>query len=344
MMIRPLVMDDGVVADSSAALSPGRAEPPLAPAPRGEGFAVVYGALRSGTTLLHLMFDGHPQIANPGEMDFLVDHLIEDPQAPGGWRYDVQALHDDRIFRIYDLAIPPQARGLELLDAFLQQIAARTPHKVVLLNIHRHAERLMKVMPGLRLIHLVRDPRDVAASSVQMGWAATLYHGVNHWIESEAAWDRVAPTLRRERVAELSYESLIRAPEQELGRICGLVGLGYDPAMMSYPSRSNYTAPDLRLIEQWKRKGKPAALALVESRAGTLMRRRGYTPVQRPVTVGRVRKIRLKAADVSGRMRFGLGRYGADFLLEKLARWARMTDAHRRVRLRMQQVETLHLK
>ncbi|MDZ7627639.1 MAG: sulfotransferase [Parvularculaceae bacterium] len=33
----------------------------------------ICGALRSGTTLLRIMVNHHPQLSNPGEMDFLFE-------------------------------------------------------------------------------------------------------------------------------------------------------------------------------------------------------------------------------------------------------------------------------
>jgi hypothetical protein len=57
----------------------------------------VYGALRFGTTVFRLMLDAHPQIANPGEMDFLFDYLYPDHTHSTGWRYDLDGLKLDRI-------------------------------------------------------------------------------------------------------------------------------------------------------------------------------------------------------------------------------------------------------
>ncbi|WP_425596530.1 sulfotransferase, partial [Roseobacter litoralis] len=39
---------------------------------------VLYGALRSGTTLVRLILDAHPDICCPGERDFMVDSLYDD--------------------------------------------------------------------------------------------------------------------------------------------------------------------------------------------------------------------------------------------------------------------------
>src|SRR6056297_1046670 len=56
----------------------------------------VYGALRSGTTLLRLMLDAHPSLSCPGETDFLFDHLSITDDGP---LLDEEALEQDRIYR-----------------------------------------------------------------------------------------------------------------------------------------------------------------------------------------------------------------------------------------------------
>ena len=56
----------------------------------------IYGALRSGTTLLKLVLDMHSDIDNPGEFDFLTDCLSQD--ASGHWVADREYLLANRIF------------------------------------------------------------------------------------------------------------------------------------------------------------------------------------------------------------------------------------------------------
>ena len=57
---------------------------------------IIYGALRSGTTLLRLMLDGHPGISCPGEADFLVDYISEEHKE---FKIDFKELEENRIFK-----------------------------------------------------------------------------------------------------------------------------------------------------------------------------------------------------------------------------------------------------
>lgn len=49
--------------------------------------------------MFRLMLNHHPQIANPGEVDFLFDFLIPSNMHPSGWRYDLPSLRRNRIFQ-----------------------------------------------------------------------------------------------------------------------------------------------------------------------------------------------------------------------------------------------------
>lgn len=305
----------------------------------------VYGALRSGTTMFRLMLDAHPQILHRGERDFLFDHLHPDPSHPTGWRYDRAGLALDAIFRGSGLTLPAGKDGLDLFWDFLGQLKAGADTRILSLNIHRNIDKLAAILPGVKIIHLVRDPRDVARSSVAMGWAATLYHGVGHWVQTEEAWDRVAPGLDPALVHELRYEDLLMDLPKVLEGVCAFIECAYDGAILTYHETSSYGPPDPGLVGQWKRKSDPREIRDLEARAADLMLRRGYAlsaPVQGP---GLMRRMRLDIVNRLGRWRFGVERYGAALYFgEKITRWLRLEAWHRSIRSRMDAIRRRHLK
>lgn len=306
----------------------------------------VFGALRSGTTVFRLMLDAHPEISNPGEMDFLFDHLVEEPDAPGGWQYDLEKLRLDRIFRAAKLNIRPALSGLEQLDDFLRQLRDRHGGPPVLsINIHRNADRLIKVLPEVKIIHMLRDPRDVARSSIQMGWAGTLYHGVGHWMKTEAAWDRVAPQVPASHLLTLSYERLFEATEDSLAEVCQFLGIDYTPAMLTYHQNTTYAPPDPSLVRQWQRKSAPRDIDLLEYRAGGLMTRRGYALSGSAPVPGLPRLARLEVSNKLAVWKFGANRFGTvTYFSEKLTRWLGWNSRNRAIRLRMDDIQARQLK
>lgn len=233
---------------------------------------VLYGALRSGTTLLRLILDAHPRLHCPGERDFMLDHLYP---GPGGLRLDRAGLELDRVFRSSRLAMPT-GEGAETFADFLRQ--QEKDDSTLVLVIHREFERLLDLVPDLRIIHLLRDPRDVARSSIGLGWAGSTWYGVDHWIGTETQWNRVSSRLTPEQVLNVHYEELLARPKQILEQICVFLGQSYDPAMMSYSETSTYSAIDPGLRYQWKNKQSELEVALVEHKLGSLLVARGYAP------------------------------------------------------------------
>ncbi len=232
----------------------------------------LYGALRSGTTLLRLMLDAHPQISCPGETDFIFDHLP--PGATPTTSYDADVLEENRIYRSHMGKFPDVDMPVPTPDAFLEQI--RSKGDVAILVMHRRVARLLEIYPDMPIVHLVRDPRDVARSSIGMGWAADVYYGANHWIRTESDWQQHAAKMNPDQVLRVQYETLIREPEETLSGICDFAGIPYDPEMLNYASSTTYDRPDPSLIEQWRRKQTPHEIGMVEAKVGPLLEQSGY--------------------------------------------------------------------
>lgn len=286
----------------------------------------LVGSERSGTTLLRLMLDHHPDIAFEKEFDFAVERVSAAGELPPIELY----LDWIATVRGVDYAIDRSLGYRELVNDFLRQKQAASggkPH--VGATIHRNFDRLPYLWPDARYIHLVRDPRDVARSVVQKGWAGNIYQAAEFWTKAERCWDALAPHLSAGQAIEVRYEDLVLQTESVLAAVCRFAGVDYSPRMLDYPADApQYPPPDPGLVMQWKTKLAPHDVALVEVRAAGLMERRGYEPSGRPLpavgpvrhdlllTAARLRRFRtrlemlgpwLVALDVLGR-RLGLRR------------------------------------
>lgn len=270
----------------------------------------VYGALRSGTTMFRLMLNSHPGLSNPGEVDFLFDHLYADTTYPTGWRYDREGLMAGRIFRAHQLQLHPDLEGLDLMADMLRQFQERAPGTVLTVNVHRNIMRIAKLFPTPRIIHMLRDPRDVARSCIGMGWVGTSYHGASVWIDTERDWDRVAPRLSPDQVLTLTFEDLMRDLEPELARVCNFLQVPLHAEMLGYHRASSYDPPDATIAQQWRRKAEPHEIALIEGRCADLMTSRGYPPECGPRPPGPVEKLALATTNRTGRWRHNIKLYG----------------------------------
>ncbi|MEM9044530.1 MAG: sulfotransferase [Pseudomonadota bacterium] len=302
---------------------------------------VLYGALRSGTTLFRLLLDGHPNINCPGERDFLLDHLTREDDA---LKLNRSALSIDRIFQESGLSLPESDDGNSAVRGMIDE-EGRTGETLVLI-IHRDLQNLLEIMPDIPVIHLVRDPRDVARSSIGMGWVGNTWYGVNHWIKTEKQWDKIADQVSPDQVYDLRYEDLLLEPERRLGEVCHFLGHDYDAEMMRYPERSTYASINPNLSYQWKKKLSEKDLAMLEFKLGPLLQAKGYEPSgippQPPSSLRRFQLwIQTKRAFWSASFK----RYGfIDLIVLRLARRLGMTGLARSTKARISAKTARNLK
>ena len=305
----------------------------------------LVGAERSGTTVLRLMLDYHPEISWRNEFEYSVDLMPENDGWPALSHY-YDWLETHRIFQASTLKIKTELSYPELINDFLAQHRDRSGKSIVGATVHRHFDRLLRIWPDARFIHIMRDGRDVARSNIGMGWAGNMWTGVDNWIESEALWAQLEPKLPADQQINVTYEALITNPEQELTRICEFLGLSYSPAMMDYIQNTTYDTPDPKYIAQWRRKLSDRQIQLAEARIMTMLTERGYELSQLPkLTITPFLAKRLQIHDWWERALFRLRRNGfplfvADYLSRKLG----LTQWQKNVRLKLNAVEAAHLK
>ena len=281
----------------------------------------LVGAERSGTTLLRLMLDHHPQIAFQLEFIYAVAELGDDGTLP-----EIKGFHQwlkrHRIFQDSGFTIDPELDYIPLVRSFLEQKQQGAGKPVVGATVHHHFDRVLFPWPDARFLHIVRDPRDVARSCIGMGWAGNVWVGVDRWITAERLWEGLKQRLTPQRFLEVRYEDLIREPEQVLTRICNFMGLPFHKDVFSYADQSTYALPDPKLVYQWKRKLSDEDISLVETKVGPLLESRGYEASGLPgVEVSSDREAQLQIQNRSACRAFRLRRYGFPLLaMAKLAR------------------------
>lgn len=303
----------------------------------------VVGAERSGSTMLKLMLDHHPAISFPHQYEFSVDRLGDDgtpPDLPAYWAY----LEGDGVFRRSGFSIDRSLDYHSLQDHFLDE--RRRGRPVVGGTLHRHFSRLLHLWPETRFVHLVRDPRAVARSVVEMGWAGHVYEGAGRWVEAEREWERVCARVPPSRRHEVRYEDLVTDPERVLRGVCEFLGVPYDPAMLRYPRDSTYDAPDPQLLGRWRTHLSAREQGLVDGRVGALLGARGYPPsAGGPLHPGGPERVLLALLERVGRARFSVGRLGlALFVSHWLARKLRIEPWRRATSRRVQAIAERHIR
>jgi hypothetical protein len=303
----------------------------------------ICGALRSGTSLLHLVLDAHPEIANPGEFDFLFDGLTDLNEEPCVEKY-TDFLNKNRIFQSKKLDINPSVSSYrDLINDLINQIKSRG---VLSLNIHRNFDVAEYYFPHAKFLHVLRDPRDVSLSSIRMGWAGNAYHAVDHWVAAEKSWEKLASRASPNHLHEVKFEEFISDAKPILTKICHFLGVQYKPQMLNYHKDSTYDPIDVSLIEQWKKLAPSREIELIEAKAKGLIQRRGYElSFVDPRLPNMYEKFVLFLTNRIYRYRFSIRRYGLFLSVAQklMTRWPMLPGAAW-CRKRVHSIQLRHLK
>ncbi len=242
----------------------------------------VAGEMRSGTSWLRRTLSAHPEIACGHEGSFFGrDYEHEEiPVYTGPVSSFTRALVVSKEFKVWhELPWNQWSNGYEedlrnltrlSVDYFLAKEVARTGKRIVGDKSPQHTENLdeiYEIYPDARIIHIVRDGRDVAVSAMHHWWRlAKDRGGVFELTPEELAIrdayqenregflasgrsifteERLSQLARRwgyrvgkayregtalygERYLEIRYEDLLRDPPDTLRRVLGLLGAHTD--------------------------------------------------------------------------------------------------------------------
>ncbi len=216
------------------------------PSPTALPAPFVVGVGRSGTTLLRMMLDAHPDLAVPWETHFLRDVR----------RLGLEGANDLETFRStvvehaswadFHIDADVFERSLKALPQFSCAEGLRTFYRLYTEKFGKSRwgdktpphDSLMKelsdLLPEARFIHLIRDGRDVALS-----YRGKWFGPGDDMKAQAAAW--MSRIRRSRRLAqkvphylEIRYEDLVAEPEKTLRQICEFIELPWSEQMLNY--------------------------------------------------------------------------------------------------------------
>jgi hypothetical protein len=236
---------------------------------------IIYGSPRSGTTMFRLMLSGHPDLVEVGEKQYI--NWFSKYDSDGNLKFNHRDLFVNREF-VHDGIEPrPDIDGLDLIENIIDQAKAGRQGRVVI-TLHFDLPKILKVFPGCKILHIVRDPRDVTASIMRLGWAGNAFYAVDNWLQAEAALEEARPQLEEGQLLSLKYKDLAESPELELKRISDFLGIEYSDAFFNYAKRTTYDLPSQSRIQGWRKNLTEKDIKLIELRCRSLMMDRGFTP------------------------------------------------------------------
>jgi Sulfotransferase family len=276
-------------------------------------YVFLVGCLRSGTTLLQRVVDAHPEIAVIHETQWvprwyerrvgLTEEGIVTPELVARLvehrRFHRLQLDAERVTELIRDGEPKHYAHFvtELFDLHGQVkgktlVGEKSPGYV------RHLPTLHLLWPRTKVVHLIRDGRDVTLSVLDWkkreGTAGRFPTWHEDPVSTTALWwewhvrlgREAAASLGPERYYELSYEALVADPERECERLCTFLGVTYDDAMLRFhegrtrpkPGRSAKAAwlPVTRDLRSWRQQMATGDVERYEAVAGALLDELGY--------------------------------------------------------------------
>ena len=214
---------------------------------------VIYiaGTSHSGSTLLDLMLNAHPQILSGGEMLKLNRQL--EPQAGRKRSFVPCACGAPTLWdcpfwsRVDARTRETSGKSLSALDMqdYRPGNEAPTPNEIVfeamaeisgrdfIVDSSKLPKRLSYLLGLERLeiypIHLIRDPRGQINAVVRK-------HGgfLKHIFRYELVHEQIRRALKSVQHSVVHYEDLVRAPEATLQSVLAPLGLSFDPRQLRW--------------------------------------------------------------------------------------------------------------
>ena len=272
------------------------------PETQSESPIFIVGANRSGTTLLRLILNAHPNIAIPEEIIYFGSTMAGVPIAE--WRkpalsekayQDFVADFVDNKCHVLD-GIDHQEIKSEILASHQRDFCF--PYRTILEAWAKHhgkkrwgektpgnlfyADILVEMFPDARFIHLVRDPRAGVSSMMKTTFfpndiAFNAMSRRKFMRKGRAILEQAVPTSQR---LLLRYEDIVTEPEISIRAICDFIGETFEPAMLSfYKDSSKYmkaeaassfnkaaTKPiSAEMLDKWKKHLSSDQVAMVEA-------------------------------------------------------------------------------
>lgn len=190
----------------------------------------IVGLPRSGTSLLEQMLAGHPDIYAAGEVDEL-GHITNElgPVSADQWPARAVALDAGSLKLLaqrYLHVMPPAAQHA-------QRITDKMPHNFVRLGL------IALLFPRARIIHIQRDPRDVALSILLHNFSGhhpyanhieDIAHHILFYKRCMAHWRAALPTGM---LYELHYEDLVEDPQAHAREVLQFIDLPWHDGVLT---------------------------------------------------------------------------------------------------------------
>lgn len=270
-------------------------------------YVFIVGCPRSGTTLLQRVLNAHPKIAVIPEAHWIYEvvekntgmtpgRVVEGGIIPALLRHPKftrlgitcdqllgligehqGATYSALVRRIFDLYGKMQDKDL---------VGNKTPALV------RRLDLIHELWPEARIVHLIRDGRDVFLSMknrplhsvgprVRNGWTEDPVSTAALWWELNVQMGRTAGKLLGTQLyLEVLYETFVQHPTEACANLCAFLEVQYTDAMLRFHEDAKTRKASLPItagLRDWRSQMSPQDVEVFESAAGRILDELGYS-------------------------------------------------------------------
>jgi len=202
----------------------------------------IGGMFKSGTSLLRAMLGQHSAIASGLETYwFDWDWSARESEAMKVMYGRLAHFFDMSVAEVTAMAMN-SATAETFLATLMAEVARRqgkprwaekTPGNIA------HADRIWAAWPDAKIVHIIRDPRDVFASLVEAKKWDSPEEFADRWVSTIGRGLRLKGEINPSASSYLAirYEDLIAAPEETMRRVIDFIGESWEPAAGQFSGR-----------------------------------------------------------------------------------------------------------
>lgn len=285
----------------------------------------IGGLQRSGTSLMRGIVGSHPDLAvfqwdlplwthffgkylcrdlsNPRVRERLVRDVLSNEKVKNA---DVEFDERELVRRLESLGNGAFGAFVGVLLGLYAEMVGRPRWGLKTPYNEFYAEQIMASFPGAKMIHLIRDPRDVAASHRSVEFPYDVLKHIGEWRQSVDLAEQNCRLFKGDYVV-VRYEELVAEPENVVRHVCDVIELPFFSEMMSMDNHpgwrgANSAFPDIggwefeeqaperaithQAVGRFSRELSPAHVWLYQRMLGNELERLGYDRVDVSLTAG----------------------------------------------------------